>query len=294
MKRRILVTGAAGKTSSGVVEILRKRNLSVRALVRRADDRSKRLADLGAEIVIGNMLSHSDVRSAVSDMDSAYFCYPTLDTVLEATAIFSAAAASAGLKFAVNISQIIARPNAPSPTSRMHWLAEQILENTILDITHVRPTFFADHFVRNTKQTIANDDQIVRPYGNAFHSPIVSSDISRVVAAILIDPLPHFGNSYALTGVDRLSFPEIAAMFSKLLGRSIEYVDISIDDFKADMEQRQVSSSLMEHHLAASKDYREGMFDATNDLVEQITGTPAVPFQQYIKQNISAFAAVSR
>jgi hypothetical protein len=50
-ERRVLITGAPGKTASKALEIPVDRRIYVRALVRATDDRSRRLADLGAQIV---------------------------------------------------------------------------------------------------------------------------------------------------------------------------------------------------------------------------------------------------
>ena len=92
MQRRILITGAAGKTAKVVAEILAGHGFFVRALVRKENDRSKRLADRGAEIVTGDMLSLADMKVATHGMDSADFCYPTSDRILEASAIMTEAA----------------------------------------------------------------------------------------------------------------------------------------------------------------------------------------------------------
>jgi len=51
----ILVTGAAGNVGSigrGVVKLLRERDLQVRALVHRLDERSQVLSEMGAELVV--------------------------------------------------------------------------------------------------------------------------------------------------------------------------------------------------------------------------------------------------
>src|SRR5262245_32846205 len=55
-ERPILVTGAAGSVGAvgrTVVDMLRQRNLSVRALVHREDDRAATLRATGAEVVVG-------------------------------------------------------------------------------------------------------------------------------------------------------------------------------------------------------------------------------------------------
>lgn len=291
MQRRVLITGAAGKTASAVLEALIQRGFFVRALVRKSDDRSQRLADLGAEVVTGDMLSIKDMTAAAESMDSSYFCYPTSDRILEASAIFAEAARQKGMSFVCNMSQIIARPDAPSPTSRLHWLAERLFDASAANVTHLKPTFFADHFVLNVRHTIVNDNKIIRPYGSAYHSPIASADIGRVAAAVLADPTAHIGKSYVLTGLDRLSFSEIADIFSKMLGRPITYVNVPADEFEADMERRQFAPALLEHHIQSSKDYREGRFDATNTLVGDITGQEATRFRDYIAANLNVFKA---
>ncbi len=53
-KQIILMTGATGNTGSSVVEQLLQRGHPVRSFVHRLDDRSQRLSELGADIVVGD------------------------------------------------------------------------------------------------------------------------------------------------------------------------------------------------------------------------------------------------
>jgi nucleoside-diphosphate-sugar epimerase len=61
-----LVTGATGATGSYAVERLLERGHAVQGLAHREDDRSKRLQELGAEVVIGDLLKLNDVRLALT------------------------------------------------------------------------------------------------------------------------------------------------------------------------------------------------------------------------------------
>lgn len=57
-KTPILVTGAAGKVGSvgqGVVKHLLERDLPVRALVHRIDERSRVLSKMGAELIVADL-----------------------------------------------------------------------------------------------------------------------------------------------------------------------------------------------------------------------------------------------
>ncbi len=59
----VIVTGAAGDTGRPCVELLLEKGLNVRALVRTDDARAQRLRDLGAQVVLGDMmklLQHQD------------------------------------------------------------------------------------------------------------------------------------------------------------------------------------------------------------------------------------------
>ena len=75
----ILVTGATGKTGAPVVQQLLERGYHVRALVHRIDDRSQRLSELGADVVVGDFHDLHSVRKAMKGVGRVYFCYPPLD-----------------------------------------------------------------------------------------------------------------------------------------------------------------------------------------------------------------------
>src|SRR5262252_11116123 len=124
MKRRfpmshpILVTGAAGGTqgSTGrrVAILLLEQGIPVRALVHKLDSRSDELRKQGAEVVEGDLLNPASVQAALRNVKRAYFTYPVADGLLEAVAIFAAAAGDARLELVVNNSQFQGTPDDPA------------------------------------------------------------------------------------------------------------------------------------------------------------------------------------
>jgi NAD(P)H dehydrogenase (quinone) len=104
--KKFLVTGATGKTGAYVVTQLCERGEQVRALVHREDERSAELAAAGAEIVVGDMLDLAAVTAATRGITAAYFTYPILPGLLEATTILAQTAAESGVSAIVNMSQI--------------------------------------------------------------------------------------------------------------------------------------------------------------------------------------------
>ena len=69
----VLVTGATGRhggTGAYVVRRLRENGVPVQASVRRLDDRSERVAALGAEVVVGDLTDHRSLWTALDGIDS--------------------------------------------------------------------------------------------------------------------------------------------------------------------------------------------------------------------------------
>lgn len=76
IKPRIIVTGAAGKTGSVVVNELLNAGYPVRAMVHQEDGRSARLKAQGAEVVVADMSDVERVVDALDDVQRAYYCVP--------------------------------------------------------------------------------------------------------------------------------------------------------------------------------------------------------------------------
>lgn len=74
--KKILVLGASGKTGNATAMELLKKGESVRAFVRRTDNRSDALKTAGAEIFQGEMSNFEDMTRALAGVDKAYFVAP--------------------------------------------------------------------------------------------------------------------------------------------------------------------------------------------------------------------------
>ena len=92
-KKKILITGATGKTGGNAIKMLLQLKVAVRALVHRIDARSEQLSAQGVEIVQGNLSDFEAVNEALKGITEAYFVYPIeVPGILEATAFFAQAA----------------------------------------------------------------------------------------------------------------------------------------------------------------------------------------------------------
>ncbi len=290
-KSQILVTGATGKTGAFVVEQLIERGFPVRAMARIRDERSLRLEDLGAEVVLGDFLDLVSIRNAVKDVNGVYFCYPPQgDSLVEATTIMSVAAKDEGVEAVVNMSQITSRQNARSALTRHHWLSENILDWADVGAVHIRPGYFAENLYMLNSQSIAEEGKIYLPYGDERHAPVAAEDIARVIVGILSDPASHTGQRYVLTGPRNMTITEMAEVFTKVLGKTVEYVDLPRDVWGQILaEKAGLPKFLVSHLKAVADDHKNGIFSAQNDLVERIGGKAPQSLEDFIENHRSIF-----
>jgi NAD(P)H dehydrogenase (quinone) len=312
MQGKVLVTGATGRTGSETVKLLLGRGDSVRALAHRKDERADYLQDLGAEVIFGQVLDGWAIRQAMEGTRWAYFCYPVRPGLIQATANFVRAARATGLDGIVNMSQISARSDSPSQAAQSHWLSEQIFNASGIATAHIRPTFSAEWLLYLAPAI--RSGRICGPWTSGKHAPICAYDQARVIVGILDNPKVHSGKVYPLFGAVEYTFPEIAGVLSRVLGKEVRYEYVDFDSYwKGVMAQaRQVRAqpataspygkleqspdargdSFLAQHLrqVITVDHRNGLFSGTNDYVETIGGKPPTTLERFIEQNREAFA----
>jgi NAD(P)H dehydrogenase (quinone) len=287
----ILVSGATGRTGGAAIDTLLEMGMRVRAYVRSDDERAAGLRKRGVDIAVGSLAEIDNIRVAMEGIRSAYFLHPIAPGIIGAAAYFAQAAKEAGVTAIVNMSQISARRESTSHAAQDHWVSERVFDWSGVATTHLRPTFFAEWLVYpHFAKEIWAKKKIEFPFGSGRHAPIAAADQGRLIAYILADPTGHEGKIYNLYGPVEMNHTEIAAAMSEVLGVKIEYAPTSIEEFKQKMEQLYKFNPFLTQHLVeVAQDYQNGIFAGTNDLLETITGTPALSVRAFIEKHRKAF-----
>jgi uncharacterized protein YbjT (DUF2867 family) len=303
MAHPILVTGAAGRVGGvgrTVTELLLKQGKAVRAMVRNEDERAQALRDMGAEVVVGNLLNLDSMHRVIAGCETMFFLMSVSDDYLAATVNTAALAKHHGVKAFINMSQMtltqmsITQTTA-SPQHKLQWLSEQALNWSGLPVVHVRPTVFLEgFFLIFTSDSVREANQIRLPFGEGKTSPIAAEDVARVVAALLTDPQPHIGKIYNLTGPQSEDMHFYAQEYSNALGRTITFQDISVEPWRDALLARGLPAHLV-HHLATMADlHRAGRYDRMSDDVLTLTGQAPISVQEFIKNNAATFTASAK
>jgi uncharacterized protein YbjT (DUF2867 family) len=293
----ILVTGAAGQLGGvgrTVTGLLLEQGLSVRALVRREDDRAAALRATGAEVVVGDLLEPADVYRAVSGCRRVYFGMSVSAGYIEATVTMAAVARELGVEALVNMSQMTVSEMSlqnitPSRQQRQHWLGEQALRWSGLPVVTVRPTMFLESFLPLAAPAIRDRSRIELPFGSGRTNPVAAADVARVVVTILADPGPHLGQVYELTGPLSQDMPAVAREFSDALGREVTYADISPEAWEAGLKSQGVPEHLAGHLLTMGELHRAGRYDRQANGVELVTGRPPMSVREFVSLRADDF-----
>ena len=286
----LLVAGATGFTGRKTVELLLEKNVPVRALVRTDDQRAQSLRELGAEVVVGDLQDLNALRAALEGIETAYFVYSIAPGLIEASSRFALAAKEAGVKSVVNMSQISARRVAKSNAALNHYTAERVFDWSGLAMTHLRPTYFAQWLIYpHWRKHIVERGEIRLPFGDGRHAPIAAEDQARLIAAILMNPQPHAGKTYNLNGPVELSQQGVADAVGEVLGRTITYVPISLEQYDAEMTEAGLPPFLRQHLIEVAQDYQHGVFEGEDGIIREVTGQSPMTVQAFVTQHKALF-----
>lgn len=224
----ILVTGATGKTGAAVIEQLLAQDASVRALVRRHDARSARLAALGAEVVTADAFDPQQVTAALAGVRRLYYLPPWNPYMVQSAVVFATAAHRAGVESVVHLSQWLANPAHPSLLTRQLWLTEQLFD-LLPDAAHttVNPGFFADNYLGNGLIGLAAALGVLPiPLGQGRNAPPAMRTSPASLLPSCSTPPRTRGAGHRPTGPRLLTPSEMADIMGDAVGRRVRYRDV--------------------------------------------------------------------
>lgn len=283
----ILITGATGTTGREVVAELRRLGArGVRALVR-DPARAGFIREAGFEPVAGDFERPETFGAALEGVERALLLTPpTPDTVAHHREFIMAAAAE-GVRHVVKLSAFGADADAPEGFGRWHGRAENLLKTSGLKWTLLRPNFFMQNLLGQAPQ-IAATGSIFQPVGDARASFIDVRDIAAVAARALTEE-GHEGQTYTLTGPEALSYYEVAEKLSEAAGRTITYVPVSPEQFRAGALGAGLPEWLVSALERLNEMFVSGRTAEVTDAARRVGRREPTTFEQFARDHADAF-----
>jgi len=266
-------------------------------MVRKLDARADVLRDLGAEVVVADMLDIIAVRAAMRGCSVLYFTMSVSPTYLEAATNVAVTAKSLGVEAFVNLSQMTLSQmseteTTSSPQQKQEWLAEQMLRWSGLPVVYLRPTafFFNGMFLQQVAKSIRDDNAIGLPFADGKSAAIAADDVGAAAAAVLANPEPRIGKVYDMTGPQSLTMAELAREFSGALGRTIQYVNVPPQILEAKLKEAQLPAHLTAHLTTIAQLYRDNRYSRMTDTFQQLVGRAPISFAEFARRHAAEFA----
>jgi uncharacterized protein YbjT (DUF2867 family) len=171
--------------------------------------------------------------------------------------------------------------------AKIHRAVEKAIESSGLKWTFLRPNGFMQNVVNYMGETIRSEGAFYSSTGDAKISHVDVRDIAAVAVKTLTEP-GHEGKVYTLTGPQALSYSDLAAEVSKVLGRPIRHVDLSPSDLKGGMLAQGNPEWLADLLLDLERYFGEEKASTITDDIRRVTGREPIRFEQYARDSGSS------
>jgi len=281
----VLVTGATGRVGRMVVDLLADAGLPVRALTHRPEEAA---LPAGVEVVTGDLTVPESLDAALRGVDAAFLVW----TVPPATAPAVVERIATYARRVVFLSAPHRTPHPffqqPNPMAGLYAEIERLIAGSGLESTIIRPGMFASNALLWWALAIRGDGVVRWPYGAAETAPVDERDVAAVAALTLYQD-GHAGGDYVLTGLESLSQTEQVRIIGDVVGRPIEFVELSPDEFRRATEGSWPRPAV--DMLLAAWGATMGTPALVTSTVSDVLGSPARSFRQWATDHADAFRA---
>jgi uncharacterized protein YbjT (DUF2867 family) len=287
----ILVTGASGNIGSEVVNLLLAvaPAVSIKAAVHSRQN-VKKVKDGDRVKVIPIDYNESDtLRQALKDVDKLFLLTPDVPNAAHLASNAVTEAKKAGIRHIVKQSVMGADLEADVGTMRLHRQVEEIIEQSGIPFTFLRPNEFMQNFINFHSPSIKGNNAFYIPLEDAKVSLVDVRDIADVAVKSLTDEDLHKNKTYLITGPEALSYHQVAEILSNRIGRKINYVNISDEEARAAMKEIGMSDWLINTVSELSDYFRKGKASEISSAVEEVTGNKPISFSQFANDYVDAF-----
>jgi uncharacterized protein YbjT (DUF2867 family) len=286
------VTGSTGTIGTELVRLLSEANAPTRAVYRSArKTQSLRgvvwsRADLHDDAVFEPVLAGTTRLFVLSGNDPG-FGELQIRTIRAAERL--------RVDHVVKLSALGASNHSSSGIAREHWEVEQVLQQSTMTWTILRPHSFMQNWLGEVAESVRKEDAIYSPIADGRVPYIDTRDIAAVAREALLNPELHAGRRYFLTGGEAVGFADVAEALSEATGRRVTYRPISMEEARSRMQARGLRAELIDATLALYAYQKAGGPTAkVSDSVERILGRPPRTIRDFARDFADHFSAAAR
>jgi uncharacterized protein YbjT (DUF2867 family) len=290
----ILVTGATGTVGSEVTKQLISSptsNFNIKAAVHSQESANRVAAETRVKPVLIDYNKPDTIEEAFKDVDRLFLLTPFQSNMVELSSnlVNVAKKKTGAVKHIVKLSVMGADAKPGITGGRLHRQAENIIKESGISYTFLRPNFFMQNFINFFSQTIKEQNAFYVPAGDGKISFVDVRDIAGVAVQALLDESKHGRKAYNITGPNAISYAQAAEILSNEIGRKIKYVDISEDQAREGMKAIGMDEWFINSMMELFSITRAGYVSDVSPAIEEVTGKKPITFSEFAKDYSRAF-----
>jgi uncharacterized protein YbjT (DUF2867 family) len=269
----ILVIGGRSKIGSALLELLSASGQEVRALNR--DSEADAALPSGVQPVVGDLASPQSLTDAMAGVDKVFLLSSPHPDAVQWHRNAIDAAREAGVSLLVRSSILGAERDTDAVFVTQAGESDAYLAQSGLDHVILRPNMFMQNIPESTIPSIGADGRFYANAGKARLSMVDTRDVAAVANVVLTES-GHSGSRYDLTGPEALSYADVAAKLSAVMGREVSYVEAPDDAVRGALLGFGLNEWFANALVGLFGDYRESGTDGYASVVsgdiERVTG----------------------
>jgi NAD(P)H dehydrogenase (quinone) len=275
---RTAVTGATGQIGRRVARRLASAGIPQRLVVRDVA-RAPELA--GAEVAQASYDDRAALVRAFTGIDTLFLVSASEDADRVRQHINALdAAAEAGVERVVYLSFLAAAPDATFTFARDHAATERHARELGLRHTFLRDAFYTDFL-----PTLAGADGVIRgPAGDGAFTPVTRDDVADVAAAVLRSGA-YDGATLDVTGPDRLTMGQLAALLTDVCGRPVRYAEETLEEAYASRASYGAPPFEVDGWVSTYAAVAAGELDVLSSTVRDVTGREPAGVREFLERN---------
>ena len=284
--KKILVTGATGNIGSKVVAELQEQNASVRAFVR-DEHKAKAMLGRSVELVTGEFGDKNTVQRALENVHSVFLACSNDPRQVEYETNVIDAALAAGVQRIVKLSALGAGVGSSVPFWDWHGRIERHLKASGIPFVILQPSFIMTNLLA-AAEGIQQQGMLFAPAEDARISMIHPQDVATS-AAVALTSEDHNGKTYMLTGLEVITYEQVAKELSSATGQHIPFVAVPDEAATQAMVASGLPIFVAGQIVTVFKALRGGAYNQTSNSVQMLTGYAPRSFAQFALEHAHVF-----
>ena len=285
-KKNITVFGASGKIGAELLRHLSEAGVATTAVTR---NKNKVTALPFVEWLQADMGDQKTLYATMEQSKAVFLLSSQGGNFVEEQNNVIKVAKELGVQHIVKLSSGAADKNSSLHIPKVHGEVEEFLKASGMGWTMLRPNGIMQNWLGETALTIKKERKIYEATADGKRAHADLRDIAEVALKVLLEPEKHANKAYLLTSDEAINYAQLAAIISRVIEEKIEFVPITEQEARQQMEQAGMPPFLVRTFLAYDEAQRTGQAAVVSSAVREILQRPARTVEAFAKDYVSFF-----